>query len=208
MDSIDVVIPWRDTGEPYRRSHFWHLRCHYGQQFNVVVGNNANDFNRSAARNAGVAQTTSDVIAVIDADNLIDPLQILEAVAVARHTSRMVKPFEDFGYVDQRTTDIYYATGQIPNDPSWENDGLTPGFTGGAYVLRRDAWDRLGGFDEAFIGWGGEDDAFHIHAERTLGPVLSVPGNDYHLWHPTSSRWTSPENYQRLMDNYVNKGGQ
>ena len=75
--TVDVVIPWRDTGDPYRRAHYWRLRAHYGRAgFRVVVGDRPGDFNRAAARNAGVRQATADVVAVVDADNLIDPSQI------------------------------------------------------------------------------------------------------------------------------------
>ena len=208
MPDLEVVLPWRDTGEPYRRSHYWRLRWHYSQHFPVITGDNSGNFNRSAARNAGVAQSTADVVAIIDADNLISPLSISAAAVMAQRSQRLVKPFSQFGYLDRETTDTYYATNNVPRQAGWETIGLVQGFTGGAYVLRRDMWDKVGGFDEAFVGWGGEDDAFHIQAERTLGPVLVVPGTNYHLWHPTTSRRTSKENLDYLMNNYVNKGGQ
>ncbi len=208
--ALDVILPWRDTGDAHRRAHFWHLKWHYGQQFNVIIGNNEGDFNRSAARNAGVNSGKAGVVAVIDADNLIDLTQLSTAAVLASRSERLVKPFTYFGYLDEATTNEYYLKGAIPSRCTWESSrGLVASFAGGAYVMRRDMWNRIGGFDEGFIGWGGEDDAFHIQAERTLGQALTVPGNNYHLWHPSTSRWTSDANRRRLMDRYVNgKGGQ
>ena len=35
---------------------------------------------------------------------------------------------------------------------------------GGSIVARRDAYDAIGGFDESFVGWGGEDNDFFDRA--------------------------------------------
>lgn len=213
-----VVIPWRDNGDPHRRAHFWRLQAWYSQGwpvgFPVVVGNNEGEFNRAAARNAGVvaADPQDGIVAVVDADNLIAHPQLAEA-AIKAHTNpdRVVKPFTHFGYLSRESTEAWYR-GDLPLLPStpgskapvtWEGDGPQVGFTGGAYVMRKQVWQRLGGMDEGFTGWGGEDDAFTLHAQRELGPILAVRGTAYHLWHPTPGRQTSPENYKRLMEKYV-----
>lgn len=197
------MIPWRDTGCPHRRAHLWHLRWLYGQAgHHIVIGDPPGEFNRAAARNAGVRASTSTVVAVVDADNLIAPDMLHAAGLRAQSTGRLVKPFTTFGYLDQRSTDAYYEHGGL-SGATWEGDGPQVGFAGGAYVLRRDVWDTLGGFDEQFTGWGAEDDAFTIHAERVLGPAVPTPGPCYHLWHPSPGRVTSPENYSRLMEVYV-----
>lgn len=203
---MDVVIPWRDTGCPYRRAHLWHLRWLYEQAgFPIVVGDPPGVFNRAAARNAGVRASTSRVVAVVDADNLLAPDMLHSAALKAERTGRLVKPFTTFGYLDQPSTDAYYEHGGL-HGATWEGDGPQTGFAGGSYVIRRDIWDDLGGFDEQFQGWGAEDDAFTITAEKALGPVLTTAGPCYHLWHPSPGRVTSPENYQRLMEVYVHGG--
>jgi glycosyltransferase involved in cell wall biosynthesis len=208
--TLDVVIPWRDNGCPHRRAHYQHLRAFYGLHFNVLTGNNPGEFNRAAARNTGVAQSTAPVVAVVDADNLIAPRQLAQAAHRAADADVLVKPFTWFGYLTPQATDDYYQghTTAIPwaKEPA---DGLwvdPPGmeFSGGAYVLNRAAWAAVGGFDEQFTGWGGEDDAFTIAATRELGPVEYVPGVAYHLWHPDPGRVTSADNYRRLMEVYVN----
>lgn len=54
---------------------------------------------------------------------------------------------------------------------------------GGSIVITRDAYERIGGMDESFVGWGGEDIEFWERAQ-TLSVwhwgVLSL----LHLWHP------------------------
>lgn len=53
---------------------------------------------------------------------------------------------------------------------------------GGSIVITRDAFDRIGGMDESFIGWGGEDNEFWERTQTlkvwTYGCLPLV-----HLWH-------------------------
>ena len=34
----DIIIPWRDTGEPWRSKHFHFLLDHYSKDFNIIIG--------------------------------------------------------------------------------------------------------------------------------------------------------------------------
>jgi len=53
-------------------------------------------------------------------------------------------------------------------------------------VVPRRLWDSIGGFDEGFVGWGGEDNAFWRAAEILGGAPLRVDGGIYHLYHETT----------------------
>jgi len=57
---------------------------------------------------------------------------------------------------------------------------------GGSCVIQRDAFFAIGGFDEAFVGWGGEDNEFWDRAQ-----TLKVYPYGYfpiiHLWHATQA---------------------
>lgn len=53
---------------------------------------------------------------------------------------------------------------------------------GGSIAITRDAYFAIGGFDEAFIGWGGEDNEFWERATtRRLWPYGYLP--IVHIWH-------------------------
>jgi hypothetical protein len=71
------------------------------------------------------------------------------------------------------------------------NPGLTPtvahqNWKGGTIAVSRDALFALGGFDEGFVDWGGEDDEFYDrcgslrHCRSGFLPFV-------HLWHPPQS---------------------
>lgn len=59
---------------------------------------------------------------------------------------------------------------------------------GGIQFMRVKTFFETGGFNEDFIGWGGEDVEFWIRAERAglkcgKPPEHKFYGNPYHLWH-------------------------
>jgi glycosyltransferase involved in cell wall biosynthesis len=200
----DLIIPWRNVGEPWRSKHFRFLLDYYSKNFNVIIANNEGEFNRSAARNRGVAESTSSVSIIIDADNYIPINQIEESIRIAARSGSLVKPFSTFGYLTEESTDLFYEykDSMIDFEPTYI-DPPQKDFTGGAYVMKKSLWQDLGGMDEGFIGWGAEDDAFHLLCKNQGIAVRYVSGYDYHLYHP-AVRVTSEYNYNKLMEEYVN----
>jgi predicted glycosyltransferase involved in capsule biosynthesis len=197
-----IIIPWRDMDCIYRRKHFDFLVDYYSQEFDVILGDNEGDFNRSAARNAGVEKSTSAISVVIDADNFIKHQHIYEAIELAKQKNALVKPFKYFGYITEESTDKFYEFFGLADIHYDFINEPQRGFTGGAYVMKKSLWQSIGGMDEGFIGWGAEDDAFHIIVEKKLGKIFYGSGTDIHLYHP-AYRVTSDYNYQKLQKDYL-----
>ena len=200
-----IVLPWRDAGCSYRKHHFDFLVEYYSKEFDVIIADNDGEFNRSAARNVGVEKTENEVAVIIDADNYIPYEQIYNAVRVASRSDRLVKPFQNFGYLTEESTALFYEFLNNPVvdfEPTYIDPPITD-FTGGAYVMKKSLWKYVGGMDEGFIGWGAEDDAFHLLCKKHRIPIRYVEGYDYHLYHP-AHRVTSEFNYEKLMREYVN----
>lgn len=205
MNRQQIILPWRDTGEPWRKKHFDFLYNYYSCFFDVIIGDHEGEFSRSAARNAGVEGSTSDISVIIDADNYIPIEQINQAIRHAGRKDCLVKPFNTFGYLTEQSTLLFYDLFVDPiNDfsPTYI-DPPQKDFTGGAYVMKKSLWQSLGGMDEEFIGWGAEDDAFHLLCKNSGIRTMYVDGYDYHLYHP-AFRVTSEFNYNKLMKEYVN----
>jgi len=54
---------------------------------------------------------------------------------------------------------------------------------GGSVAMAADAFFAIGGYDESFVGWGGEDNEFWERAQtRRVWPYGYLPM--VHLWHP------------------------
>lgn len=64
---------------------------------------------------------------------------------------------------------------------------------GGSVAITRDAYAHIGGMDESFVGWGGEDNEFWERAQtRRLWPYAYLPM--VHLWHPAQPGKQQAEN--------------
>ena len=58
---------------------------------------------------------------------------------------------------------------------------------GGSLAVKKDAFFAIGGFDESFIGWGGEDNEFWERAQTLrLWPYADLPF--VHLWHEPQAK--------------------
>lgn len=198
-----IIIPWRSFDCSYRKKHFKHLYDFYSQHFDIIVADNIGEFNRSAARNSGVERSESEISVVIDADNYIDIMQIWDAIAVAKRKDKLVKPFKYFGYLTEESTELFYHGVRNIEDLSFMNPPAT-GFGGGAYVMKKSLWIDVGGMDEGFVGWGAEDDAFHIRCEEKLGKESFLYGIDYHLYHP-AERIISHKNQLKFKKEYLKR---
>jgi GT2 family glycosyltransferase len=64
---------------------------------------------------------------------------------------------------------------------------------GGSVAITREEYERIGGFDEAFVGWGGEDNEFWERAQTLkVWPYGYLPL--VHLWHPGQPGKYQPNN--------------
>jgi GT2 family glycosyltransferase len=64
---------------------------------------------------------------------------------------------------------------------------------GGSVAIIREAYERIGGMDESFIGWGGEDNEFWERAQTCkVWPYGCLPL--VHLWHPSQPGKYQDEN--------------
>ena len=71
---------------------------------------------------------------------------------------------------------------------SWLNHPTKPRLTSGNFALTRADFERVNGFDEAFVGWGCEDDDLGLRLRAAGIRVASILHQTYtyHLWHPKS----------------------
>ncbi|MFJ7241172.1 glycosyltransferase family 2 protein [Streptomyces olivaceus] len=175
----DETPRWREAVLPYTDHHLFAYK--------------ADTFNKSWAVNVGVvnAPGRAEIVCILDADALVD------RDFVARNAARFQRPgvmghlsYRDMWCLDETSTSwavdqrLWRGAGQVAPD------GLR------AFVLRRppgccvwvrtSAFHRIGGMDERFEGWGGEDNDFayrmdtHSAFDHYHDPLL-------HMYHPSSA---------------------
>lgn len=206
MTDVAVLVPRRSDGGQRDRVWAW-VRDRWQTEhpdWQLVEGHNHDEpFNCSAARNAARQGTHAEVLFLADADTFLDPAQAAEAVGAAARTGRITVAHDRFRYLGTRMSRRVLA--------GWTGD-LMPGvaFTMECTVscgvaIPSRLFDEVGGFDEGFVGWGGEDVAFHLAATAIGGGEERVPGDIWHLWHPTSPR--DEETFQRRLSWYADVAG-
>lgn len=188
-----VIVPFRpdfghrDVVWDFLRWNFWeHV------PYRVVVGRHHGGlFNRSAAINCAAADGPWDVAVIADADTWVPFPQLVEAVDTARSTGRVCAAFDMVVEINQSSThDLLKGRRSLLDTDHLSADRIRVTdleVQSSAIVVPRQVWDDVGGFDERFVGWGGEDNAFWRAATILGGEPDRVSGMAYHLWHEPSA---------------------
>ncbi|WP_189339346.1 glycosyltransferase [Williamsia muralis] len=145
----------------------------------TVVSQEDRGFRAAAARNLGASSSTGSILCFLDADTVPTPDYIRLAVrlpAVAPDT--IVVGRRKHADLAQVTADLVvswlsdnaHKEQAHGHEPQWLVDGydrtlnlLAPGWDGYKYVLSavmtcsRNLFEAIGGFDESFVQYGGED---------------------------------------------------
>lgn len=180
-------------------------------------------FRAAANRNRGVAASTAPYLLFLDGDCLIPPDHVAKHLA-ARHAATAWT-----GYcihlnrtISENMTVADVAAGKFTQVASWRqryqlwklaqkarvyswlNHRTKPKLLSGNVSLARADFERVNGFDEAFVGWGCEDDDLGLRLRAAGVRVASIlhQTHTYHLWHPKApsvpSTWREGANVDYL----------
>lgn len=146
-------------------------------------------FNKSWGFNVGVRISRGSLLAFGDADLLCRALPM--AVAAARSGAAMVRAFSRAIDLDEAESEMLRSDLSCLSDPSFgaaasdrSQAGEFPPLSGGLVLFQREFVALLGGWDERFVGWGGEDDAMDIKIKRAgLRGVMLKDSPGFHLAH-------------------------
>jgi hypothetical protein len=173
MPTTDILIPWR-AGCTHREQALEQVGGWYRSHgWNVVVGEHNNGpWSKAAAVTAALAESTSDIVAIADADTICEGFELaVGAVAAGAPWAiphRMVHRLNESG--DGLEEPAYLG---------YEGGGIT--------VLPRTVYDQVP-LDPRFLAWGSEDMSW-AYALRTLaGEPWRGVADLTHLWHPPQDR--------------------
>lgn len=126
------------------------------------------DYCRSAAFNAAAHRARGSILIAHDNDILVPERYAAEIAARVREGARFVDPKRFLFYLDERQR--VTTVGQ--------------NLKGGSIAATKEAYFAIGGFDEDFVGWGGEDLEFWERAREHGGVYEYGYLPLVHLWHP------------------------
>lgn len=192
---VVVVMPFRDvTGDPHRVEALAYVTALYRQwvpDWTLTPPDDGVDaeWHRVAALNRMCAAAPGDAVIVYsDPGSFVaGRLRIREAAAMAGAALGLVVPFTEARYLSRwsslrvTTWPFEMSAGELSVLPC---DEVVPNGVGNLVVFTRETWGTVGGFDERFGLYGGDDGAFAVACGAWFGPHRRLPGDVIHLWHP------------------------
>lgn len=151
---------------------------------------NPGPFNKSWGFNVGFRSSVGDVVVFHDADIIMDVHALAQSVVLCSNAFDAVKPYDRLVDLTESESEQVRKGKGIPfinveeRGINREYRGEYICFCGGIFLMRRDVYEELGGFDENFSGWGGEDDAMTLKLHAMEKNTHIVTGQTaWHLWH-------------------------
>lgn len=198
---VAVVVPFgRDHLGPSDESHWrclafeWVWRWWRAQfpDVETVIGSPAPNrpWSKGEAVRSGMdayhrLHGTPDVWVVADADSYTTPDAVRHAITEAAAQGWAMPHRFVYRQSRDRTDAIYRQGVSASMEPVHLDRPMYRGVkAGGIIAITPDAWEQSGGIDPRFYGWGGEDRAFEIALNLTVGRRPYGPGPLFHLWHP------------------------
>jgi len=148
----------------------------------VAKPEGAPQFHKTWAYNIGARLARGSILVFHDGDVCVPTTYARELVETIDRRNCGAASLQRFlYYLDARDSAVVRDLDGFP-------DSLTPetvaqNWKGGTIAIRREAFAAIGGFDEGFVNWGGEDAEFYDrcaevgHCRHGYLPFV-------HLWHP------------------------
>ncbi|QNU27141.1 glycosyltransferase [Geobacillus sp. 46C-IIa] len=203
FERVSILIPYKPDNGIRDRNFQW-VKAFYETMFpeaEICVGiSDEEPFNRAQAINLAAKQATRDIFIIVDGDIFCDPHVMKEAVEQAVNAPWVI-PFRKIVRIGEES-----SRNLLNEPPTWPVEVAdvdiihTSEFTylGGLNIISRDHFMEVGGFDERFSGWGGEDDAFSCAVNTLCGRYKRLEHTIYHLWHPPVGYENNPNGERNL----------
>jgi hypothetical protein len=205
LESVSILIPYRPDNGPRDQAFKW-VKKYYKAlmpEAELCIGScKYRIFSRAQAINDAAAKATGNIFVIADSDIFYDP-NIIEASINLLDQYPWVIPYNTIKRISENSSnDLYKTEPEFPIKMNLEC-GITCGFQGGLNIVPRLNFEKVGGFDERFCGWGGEDDAF-AHSLNTLcGRYIRLDHEILHLWHPPFSGYEGLEDKNSIYQLFL-----
>jgi hypothetical protein len=188
---------------PRREAHIASLTDHY-----IHAPSSRPLFNKSWTMNVGVVHTPGDppYLCLLDADMLVDRdflARNLSRIMLGQHTAHLPYQRGDLLTLNGPSSDLVIRRRIFECDPGFDIDELRGHLLlaapGGCVWATSTAYQQIGGFDERFEGWGGEDDDFIERLTRN-GEFVRFGDTMIHLHHPRPSMRVDGRHYNAHIE--------
>ncbi len=157
-------------------------------------------FSKSVAVNDAARKAKGDIFVIVDADGFVSPKTILHCAKEIRKARKKGRklwfvPYRQFYRLTEVASKLLLAsdpadpfpfTEPVQSEYTLKDNDPKIGHWYGAMIqiMSREAFELVGGWDERFRGWGGEDHAAMRAMDTLYGLHKTCPGQVLHVWHP------------------------
>lgn len=217
LNKVSVLIPYKPDNGPRDKLFNW-VKTYYETMMpeaELCIGESiSHPFNRSRAINIAAKQATRDIFVIADGDVICDPGSLLQAIEFLDQHSWVI-PYDKWLDLTQSSTEkLIIHPPQLPlqldveyNERKFKKNAKP---ISGTIIVTRENFNKVKGFDERFVGWGREDNAFCAAMNTICGHYIRTKNTFlYHLWHPREGLKTHPnmQNNIRLYKRYARRRG-
>ena len=186
-ENLSFIIPFFETGTKDRAIIldwvYMRLKSLYKDSEIVLSVDNGKVFNKGKTINNGAKNATRDILVIIDADIFFDKDLIDKSIENLNDNDFLI-PYYECRYLE------VYGTSRIlkcKHDIELEkcppfSANIFETSSGGISIMHKSDFDYINGFDEDFLGWGCEDNAF-MHKASSLLNFKRLNKVIYHLYH-------------------------
>ena len=149
-------------------------------------------YSRASAFNAGAKQAASECLIFHDNDLLIPCNYASQTLMLFNRGFEFINVKRFIFYLSKRSSEEFIKKGDLHRNLEIESI-MQNAEGGGSIGASKMAFSDIGGFDERFIGWGGEDNEFWERAlTRNTWEFGYLPL--IHLWHASQAEKLDTEN--------------
>jgi glycosyltransferase involved in cell wall biosynthesis len=163
----------------------------FNEEYRYVFARNPGLFNKSWGLNVAARTASCDILIFMDADILLAEDALEQMLELLTTGADAVNPYATLIDLEQSETESLLhgeATLDIQREEvqlDRQNLAQKPPYCGGVFGITRDLFNRVGGFDERFEGWGAEDNAMSFRVDYFARNSVTLDSHPaYHLWHP------------------------
>lgn len=177
--NIDITIAEQDDVRYVAESAVYPCR-------HILIKSNNQPFCKAAAFNAGVSRSKHDVLILHDADITVPGWYI--------HKINKIMRDHESCHIGQQ---VLYLTAPSTLEVNKQHvinkekkcDHIVDYFEGGSLAIKKDAYIKIGGFDEQFVGYGVEDCEFFQRLSKMTKSFNERSVKMVHLWHDRTPGW-------------------
>lgn len=201
MKDLSIIIAYKEDSLQRKRIFEWNRQRYefFYPKAEIIIGeddSNSIYFCKSRAINNAVRKSTKKYLLITDIDMILCPLLVQQGLELLRQGESNNK---EYSYIIPYSVwikmDLEITNSLLNSSPfsfsfaSLEPKGMLatvhPRRGTGIHLISKNNFNQVFGYDERFVGWGGEDNAFGIAVRTLISKRIEIlTGTAYHLYHP------------------------